>query len=157
MKNSPTETFKHGIAKLMLPAVLFTLLFTVISCEAKSDKKFKTEHIELRQLIQKTTNTQNSYASYFLIVGSFSSETQEEVNVNVFAKIDNRYRLIKIPIEDLRIVIDNNLSKPNIVIEYESANKIHNDDLVSQIHLDKIYVIYCPEKYLPEKLLPIGF
>jgi hypothetical protein len=60
------------------------------------------------------------------------------------------------PIQDVRININNQLIKPNIVIEYEYTSKLTDEELVSKKWFEKVYVINCPEQYLPEKLLPIG-
>lgn len=60
------------------------------------------------------------------------------------------------PIEEIRIAIDNKLTTPNIEIEYTNNEKYNDEELVSKGWVTKVYVINCPEQYLPEKLLPIG-
>jgi hypothetical protein len=140
----------HNLAKLMLALVLFT------SCETISNKKLKSSNLELRQLVQETETTKYSSASFFIIAGGYSQSEYKETKVKVFAKVEGRFRLIEMPIEDIRININNLLSKPNIVIEYEYTSKITDEELVSKKWFAKVYVINCPEQYLPEKLLPIG-
>jgi len=136
--------------KLVLALVLFT------SCESMVDKNLKSSKLELRQLVQETENKTNAYASYFLIAGSYSKSEYKETKVKVFAKVENRYRLIEMPIEEVRIAIDNKLKTPNIEIEYVNHYNLTDEELVNNIWITKIYVINCPEQYLPEKLLPIG-
>jgi len=140
----------RNLAKLMLALVLFT------SCETISNKKLKSSNLELRQLIQETETTKYSSASYFLIAGGYSQSEYKETKVKVFAKVDGRFRLIEMPIQDVRININNELDKPNIVIEYEYTSNFTDEELVSREWFEKVYVINCPEQYLPEKLLPIG-
>ena len=60
------------------------------------------------------------------------------------------------PIEDVRISINNKLTKPSVEIEYVNNYKYSDESIVDQKWLRKIYVVNCPEQYLPEKLLPIG-
>lgn len=136
--------------KLVLALVLFT------SCEPMVDKNLKSSKLELRQLIQETETKKTAYASYFLIAGSYSQSEYKETKVKVFAKVENRYRLIEMPIEEVRIAIDNKLKVPNIEIEYVNNEKYSDEELVSKSWITKVYVINCPEQYLPEKLLPIG-
>ena len=146
----PNTKLTRNLAKLMLALVLFT------SCETISNKKLKSSNLELRQLIQETKTTKYSSASFFLIAGGYSQSEYKETKVKVFAKVDGRFRLIEMPIQDVRININNKLNKPNIVIEYEHTSKFTDEELVSREWFGKVYVINCPEQYLPEKLLPIG-
>lgn len=136
--------------KLVLALVLFT------SCEPMIDKNLKSSKLELRQLVQETETKKTAYASYFLIAGSYSQSEYKETKVKVFAKVENRYRLIEMPIDEVRIAIDNKLKVPNIEIEYINHVKYSDEELVSKSWITKVYVINCPEQYLPEKLLPIG-
>ena len=137
---------------------LYTLLALVLftSCEPMIDKNLKSSKLELRQLVQETETKKTAYASYFLIAGSYSQSEYKETKVKVFAKVENRYRLIEMPIDEVRIAIDNNLKIPNIEIEYVNHEKYSDEELVSKNWVTKVYVINCPEQYLPEKLLPIG-
>ena len=137
---------------------LYTLLALVLftSCEPMIDKNLKSSKLELRQLVQETETKKSTYASYFLIAGSYSQSEYKETKVKVFAKVENRYRLIEMPIDEVRIAIDNKLKIPNIEIEYINHVKYSDEELVSKSYITKVYVINCPEQYLPEKLLPIG-
>lgn len=139
--------------KLVLALVLFT------SCEPMVDKNLKSSKLELRQLVQETTTESKTTASFFLISGSYKSNTEEVITIKVFAKVEGRYRFIDIPIEKIRIVIDNELQKPTLEIEYFYREKATDTEVVDYFNhqsFKKLYIIYCPEQYLPEKLLPIG-
>lgn len=142
--------------------IFFFSLITFFAC--KKDEPYdpdleyirrETSNFELRQLIQKETTTTNSHGSYFLIGGSYNSETKHEEWVKVFAKVDTTYRLISIPLNDIRINVDNNLITPSLKISYVKF-KLTDNDVVDYPYTDKLYIISCPEKYLPEKLLPIN-
>lgn len=150
MKNFQIKNKISNLAKLMLALVLFT------SCEPMIDKKLKSSKLELRQLVQETETKKTAYASYFLIAGSYGQSEEKITTVKVFAKVENRYRLIEMPIDEIRISIDNKLTTPNIEIEYTNNKKYNDEELVSKDWITKVYVINCPEQYLPEKLLPIG-
>jgi len=150
MKKFQTKNKISNLAKLLLALVLLT------SCEPMIDKKMKSSKLELRQLVQETETKKTAYASYFLIAGSYGQSEEKVTTVKVFAKVENRYRLIEMPIEEIRIAIDNKLTTPNIEIEYTNNEKYNDEELVSKGWVTKIYVINCPEQYLPQKLLPIG-
>ncbi len=137
---------------------IFVLSLFFISCKksTEEDNKQKSSTLELRQLVQETETKKETYGSYFVIGGSFRQSEEKETTVKVFAKVQGRYRLIEMPIDKIRIAINNKLTKPNIVVEYEARNKQTDDDLISHDWFDKVYIINCPEQYLPEKLLPIG-
>jgi hypothetical protein len=141
-------------ASHFLYALLALVLFT--SCESQRDKDLKSSKLELRQLVQETEIKKGSSGYFFLIGGGFDSYENKITTVKVFAKINGRFRIIEMPIEDVRISINNKLIKPNIEIEYVNNYKYSDESIVDQKWLRKIYVVNCPEQYLPEKLLPIG-
>lgn len=150
MKKFQTKNKIINLAKLLLALVLLT------SCEPMIDKKMKSSKLELRQLVQETETKKTAYAYYFLITGSYGQSEEKITTVKVFAKVENRYRLIEMPIDEIRIAIDNKLTTPNIEIEYTSKVKFNDEELISKVWITKVYVINCPEHYLPQKLLPIG-
>jgi len=135
--------------------LLSTFLFLLFSCQSVEYKKHSSSVLELRQLVQGIETSKQSNGFYFLIGGGFSSSETTSTYVKVFAKVEGRYRIIEMPIEYIRISIDNTLKTPNIVLEYESRGKMSDEELINRIYMEKIFVINCPEQYLPEKLLPI--
>jgi hypothetical protein len=60
------------------------------------------------------------------------------------------------PIEDIRIEIDSTLQKPFVRLKYFSRVKVNPDKLLSDDYVHITYEIVCPERLLPEKLLPIN-
>lgn len=140
-----------------LSIVLFVLLsFCVISCQEEKREPNKTEVFKLRQLIQETESYSSKTGMFFMFGGYYNEKEEKETTVKVFAEVEGRYRLIEMPIEDIRIVINDKLIYPYIQIEYYSMSNYSDEEIVSNNDLSsKIFVITCPEKYLPEKLLPI--
>jgi hypothetical protein len=57
-------------------------------------------------------------------------------------------------IEQLRVNINNKLVKPDLKIHYKGSKET-NSYVVNDTYNIEFYVINCPEKYLPENLLPI--
>ena len=92
---------------ITLCVMLAVMIFT--GCEPSN---YKSSKLELRQLVQETKTKKTASVSYFLIAGSYSNSEYKETNVKVFAEVENRYRLIEMPINDVRIVIDNELDLP---------------------------------------------
>lgn len=141
-----------AIALYAMLAVVSSLIF---SC-SEDVRNFKSSKLELRQLVQQTETKKTSSASYFFLIASYGSSEVKYTTVKVFAKVEKRFRLIEIPIEDVRISINNKLINPNIEIEYKYHKKLMDEELINLGWISKVYVINCPEQFLPEKLLPIG-
>lgn len=135
----------------------FLFLFLLFSCgEYNPDGIYKNRQssvLELRQLVNSKEQITQTSASFFLIAGSLDSRTETNYSVKVFAKVDGYYRVIDIPIYKLRINIDDSLQKPSLVIKYKNE-KLSDSEIVNNYSVRE-YIINCPEKYLPEKLLPI--
>lgn len=137
--------------------MLFLSVLFISCAEKGSDDVYKdrqTSVLELRQLVNKTEVNKQTYGAFFLIGGSISSTESTEVYVKVFAKVDGYFRVVSIPINKLRVNIDNTLEKPNLIIEYYSTKKSDSWVLADE-YRQEVFIINCPEKYLPEKLLPI--
>jgi hypothetical protein len=140
-----------------LSVFIFSLLsICVISCKEEERKPKKTAVFELRQLIQETESYSSKTGVFFMFGGYYNEKEEKETTVKVFAKVEGRYRLIEMPIQDVRIVIDDMLFKPHVQIEYYSMSDFSDEEIVSNNDLSsKVFVITCPERYIPEKLLPI--
>src|SRR5690348_13483473 len=104
---------------MKLISKVLVVLITVILISCRAQETFKTKKLELRQLVQSTDISTKTSGGYFLIAGSFSSTQETTVSVKVFAKTEKYYQLIDMPIEDIRINIDNTLEKPNVQIQYD--------------------------------------
>lgn len=135
--------------------LLLVLCAIFVSCEEIKDKDFLTSKLELRQLVKQTSTKEEAQGSYFLIAGGFSQTSEQETTVQVFAKVDGMYRLIEMPIERIRINIDNSLDKPNLQVSYRNERPKTDTQIVDRVQYYDVYIINCPEQYLPEKLLPI--
>lgn len=135
---------------------LLVLCAISMSCEpVEKSKDLLTSKLELRQLVKQTTTKEEAQGSYFFITGGFSQTSEQETTIQVFAKVDSMYRLIEIPIERVRINIDNTLLKPNLQVTYRGRKPETDTDVVNKGSYYKTYIINCPEEYLPEKLFPV--
>jgi hypothetical protein len=122
----------------------------------KRQKHYKTKNIPLRQLVKTDEVTKESRGSYFLISGSYSSSESVSTKIKLIGKVNGLYRLIEFNFNDARIKIDNSLTKPHLYIKYTSYGKHSTSALLDDKWYDiNSFVIVCPEKYLPEKLLSI--
>lgn len=144
--------------------LIIVLLALLTSCGKEIDYTFTSDKMELRQLKQSTETTASSSGWYFLVAASYKSEEHVEQVVKVFAKVDGRYRYIEMPLEQIRIVINN-----DITIPYIEAEKTVYDLYIPNIERIKeryttekllnsypIFIITCPEQYLPQNLIPLG-
>jgi len=116
-----------------------------------------TTKMELRQLVSKEVRTKNSDAYYFLIAGSYHSGEKSKEIIKMFVKVDNKYyKLLKLNLEDVNIVIDNKINKPYLIILFTGSWKQQKDsEIISSIGTSITIYLHCPERYLPEKLLNI--
>jgi len=139
-----------NIIKLMIICLLF------VSCGRNNNYKLRrSSKLELRQLVQKTDKEEITTASFFILSNHISQENRTVTTIDVFAKVEGRFRFIKIPIEMARITIVDSIKIPNIEVEYLEYRNIGDEKLLDDYWITKKYIINCPEKYIPEKLLPI--
>jgi hypothetical protein len=125
------------------------MLISLFSCDSDSGyKNYKTDKIYLRQ---------EASGSYFLVVGSGSYEERTETKIKLMGKVNGYYRLIEFDFVDVRIKVDNSIKNPYLIIKYQSNNKLTTNEILNNDNWYTTgYVIVCPEKYLPERLLPIS-
>jgi len=143
--------------------ILLLLSIILFSCSTGGyDTRYdKTSNLELRQLVNLSEeNTNTSRSGIFF--STYYSHSEDRDYVKVFAKVDESYRFLKLPIEVIRIKLDSTVMNPYIVINYSySSNKdekYSDSFILSDDNYDTYiddYTIVCNEKYLPEKLLPI--
>lgn len=142
----------------MKKILLFIALPALIwSCE-RPDKIIKSEPLELRQLSKTEQTVSRSSGAFFFVVGGYSSQTKQEKNITVCALVDGRYMFVDIDIRNVRIVIDDALEKPYLILEYRIEYRDNTyEQLISSSRSYKVrnFVIVCPEKYLPENLLTL--
>lgn len=132
------------------------LVLSLFSCDFPEKKYGKTENIYLRQLVKTDEVTKSGSASYFLVTGSASYSEDVETKIKLMGKVNGFYRLIEFNFEDVRIKIDNTIGRPYLYINYQDYNKLSVAKLLTYDRYSiRSYVIVCPEKYLPEQLLPI--
>ena len=138
--------------------LLLLILLFFISCEQRPLIEQTTTNMELRQLINKEEKIKSSQGSYFVIMAVYSSSEKTEDVIKMFVKVDSSYyKMLKLNLEQVNIVIDNKINKPYLKI---IDNNIHNRklkdfEIIRYTDNDEIY-LYCPEKYLPEKILEIN-
>ena len=71
-------------------------------------------------------------------------------------KVGGFYRMIEFNFEDVRIKIDNTIDNPYLYIKYYNDEEVSIPYLLNEYYYINSFVIVCPEKYLPEQLLPIS-
>jgi hypothetical protein len=132
------------------------MLISLFSCDS-GYKNYKTDKIYLRQLVKVDKVTKEASGSYFLVVGSGSYEERTETKIKLMGKVNGYYRLIEFDFVDVRIKVDNSIKNPYLIIKYQSNNKLTTNEILNNDNWYTTgYVIVCPEKYLPERLLPIS-
>jgi hypothetical protein len=133
---------------------LFSVLF-MIGCQPMEYKDLHTDKIYLRQLINNNVTETHTSGSFFLVAGSVSSNSKTTTVVKLMGEIEGEYRFMQFYFEKVRIKIDNNVTTPYIVLNYNYTYEVDINYLLKNSYYIDSVTIVCPEQYLPERLLPI--
>jgi hypothetical protein len=140
----------------MRNTLFIVLVLTLFACDRPSEKYYYSEPIKLRQLVTDTTTEKYSSGSFFLVGGSYSSHEETMSTIKVFGRIGGYYKFIEMDMTEIRIKINDSLTEPNIVVRYYNNRELSMEKLTSSYCYERnMFIINCPEKYLPKKLLPI--
>ena len=141
----------------LLPILALGLLESCTVETGKPPVDRKSENLYLRQLVKSTNQKTEASGSFFIVTGSYKSQTETKTVVQVFAKIKGEYRFIEIPVESIRIQLDSSCKIPYVVLNYRGRDEMSSEDLLNHPGwYINTYTIVCSEKYLPERLLPIN-
>lgn len=139
--------------KKMLLLILIIGFFT--SC--REEITISTTKMELRQLINKEEKHRHSSGSYFIIIANYSSSETKQDIIKMFVKVDNSYyQMLKLDLERVKVVIDNNIEKPYLIVKDNAFTQKIDAEIIRFIEYRDEIFLHCPEKYLPEKLLSIN-
>jgi hypothetical protein len=133
---------------------LFSVLF-MIGCQPMEYKDLHTDKIYLRQLINNNVTETHTSGSFFLVAGSVSSNSKTTTVVKLMGEIEGEYRFMQFDFEKVRIKIDNKVTTPYIVLNYNYTYEVDINYLLKNSYYIDSVTIVCPEQYLPERLLPI--
>jgi len=139
----------------MKKLLLLFVALLMVGCNVPVYKKYHTDKIYLRQLVNRDITETHTSAAFFLVAGSMSSDTETSTVVKLMGKVRDEYRFMQFDFEKVRIKIDNKVTTPYIVLNYTDREVIETDKLLKYTgYLDSVTIV-CPEQYLPERLLPI--
>lgn len=140
---------------------LILLLITVLFSSCYKETYYESNNLPLRQLVNgKDTNTY-SKGWFFIAAGRYSSGTETNEYIKMYALVDGTYKYLEYDIKKVRISLNNSVKTPYIKIygSYSASCTScykHTDEwkTSNKWGLDKV-VLYTPEEYLPEYLIPI--
>lgn len=115
-------------------------------------------NLPLRQLVKNTELVKSSSGSFFLISGSYSNKEYQYTQIKMYVLADGIYTYVELPIRSLKIKIDNKVETPYLYINYTHSKKLTNTESLEYLnsYIKNVVILVCPEKYLPEQLLPIN-
>ncbi len=132
------------------------MLGFLIGCQGiPPDKDLHSEKIYLRQLVNRNVTETHTSGMFFLVAGSMSSDTETSTVVKLMGEVKGEYRFMQFDFTKVRIRIDNKVTTPYIVLNYNNRDVVETDYLLKYPYYIESITIVCPEQYLPEKLLPI--
>lgn len=144
---------------------LFVSLFLVFlsSCSDEFVIK-KSEKLQLRQMVQSEDKERGSSGYFLFGIGSYQEYETNEPVIRVFAKVGGSYRFIEIPLDKLDVnILSDSTTIPYLELKYRDRKDDPDMKAINILsnnpynpYLLKRYVINCPDKYLPEDLIPIN-
>ena len=135
--------------------LLLALITTVLQSCVTVDKvnrlaERETNSFELKQLSNSEENSKISCGTFIFGFGSSQYKEVQTKYITVVALVDCYFRTIKIPIEKLRVKIDNCRIRPTLKIKY-IGHKKSDSDVVDKNYATE-YILTCHSYYLPEDL-----
>lgn len=130
------------------------LIFILLMSFAFSLSAETTKRYELRQLLKDEKITRTSSVGFFFVVGEYKSSETKKLVVKLIAKTELGYEYFEIPFDLIVIKIDNSIRNPYLEFYHEHGNLRRLIVCRFCTKSDKVYLVL-PEKYLPEKLVPI--
>ena len=141
-------------AIITLIVIFFVLCTSINACFSVNE--YYSGKLPLRQLKKVETSEKSSSGGFFVFIGGYSYSEKEDIKIQMLANTGSYYKFIEVKIKDIAIRIDNKIEIPYIQIKYYHECALSNDDIIDDFKwYSSSVIITCPEKYLPEKLLPI--
>ena len=142
---------------------MLVLAISMVGCNLEIINQ-ESGPMKLRQLANVTETEKSSGGTFVLFFATYHSQEKDMDFIKVFAEVDGLYRFIEIPMELVKVKIDNSVATPYVQIRYSfngtgpiwrsNTYIIENVEYAGRLNLTD-YVITCPEQYLPERLLEI--
>jgi len=149
-----TKSFVLSTIKTLL-ILAFSLLITSCTNEQPKDEDSECYRLlsgkhELRKLNVKNTTTTTESGCYFLIVGSYSSQTTEKAKARFyFLSINNEYIFKEMDLEKVIIKTDSSVQTPYVKFYFNIADYYSEYEIYEQCITRA--VIYCKEEdFAPE-------
>jgi hypothetical protein len=143
--------------------LMLALAISMVGCNLETINQ-ESGPMKLRQLTNVTETEKSSGGTFVLFFATYHSQEKDMDFIKVFAEVDGLYRFIEIPMELVKVKIDNSVATPYVQIRYSfngtgpiwrsNTYIIENVEYAGRLNLTD-YVITCPEQYLPERLLEI--
>jgi hypothetical protein len=155
----------------MKNAFILISFILITSCSKKIEQKERTyENFPIKQLVKTEFQNTKSDGGFFLITGGHSSSTVESIYIKMMVETSpNIFTLLCLDLKNnldhvFYIEINNDVSLPYLKIDTtdrDSRNKgrLSKENLIIGLNEGKFFrmklYLVCPEKYLPEQLLPL--
>jgi hypothetical protein len=142
----------------MKTGLLMLLAILLIGCGREGIQQ--TERIYLRQIKTGYETTTKASGSFFIVFGSYHSETITDYKLRALGKYHGEYRFVDLDINRVSFKLDSSVTTPYIVVEYEEYQPYEDswsfyNLFQSQwtISMNKTkYVITCHPDLVPEQL-----
>jgi hypothetical protein len=137
-----------------LTIIITTLLLTA----CKGDPKHTTERVYLRQMNVGSNMTTTTSGSFFVIFGSYDSQSKMTYKLRGLGQIGGEYRFLDLDLNKVSFKLDSTATTPYIVVQYETQKtydlKEDFDFLFSSpLPTDCIkYIITCHPDLVPQQL-----
>lgn len=137
-----------------LTIIITTLL--LIGC--KDDPKRSTERVYLRQMNVGSNMTTTISGSFFVVFGSFDSQSKMTYKLRGLGQIGGEYRFLDLDLNKVSFKLDSTTTTPYIVVQYQNHKTYdlkEDFDLLfsSPAWIDYTkYIITCHPDLVPQQL-----
>lgn len=136
------------------------MILTILLIGCGKEGIQQTERIYLRQIKTGYDTTTKASGSFFIVFGTYQSETRTDYKLRALGKYRGEYRFVNLDINRVSFKLDPSVTTPYIIVEYEEYEPYEDSWSFYQlfqsqwdISIDRTkYVITCHPDLVPEQL-----
>lgn len=152
------------IIGITLPISIIFASAQMLLMGCKGDPKQTTERIYLRQMNTGTAQTTKASGSFFVVFGTYNSESKMIYKLRALGNFRGEYRFLDLDLRYVSFNLDSNVSEPYLVVKYTGLPYregdvvrlfhdffIYNDER-SPFTRGRRYIITCHPDLVPQQI-----
>jgi hypothetical protein len=151
---------KSQILKIIGITLPISIIFAsahMLLTGCKGDPKQTTERIYLRQMNTGTAQTTKASGSFFVVFGTYNSESKMVYKLRALGNFRGEYRFLDLDLNYVSFKLDSSATVPHIVVEYERMqpypDMLEYFDYLFILRMDNPrYVVTCHPDLVPQQI-----